>query len=226
MPSSHDPSTAVERARAGETLASWNRRTHYFLGLYLLFFVWLFALTGLLLNHSQWEFAQFWPQRKVTDSEHAITSPRGRTMLDDARDLSRQLGLAGEIEWVTNRVDSKRLEFRVVRPGLNLEVKADLEGGRARVQRTELNAWGFVRILHTFTGVRANDPRKNERDWIVTTAWAVAMDAVAVGLILMVASGIIIWWRSGERRPAGILVLTAGTLACSALLAGWRWISF
>ena len=35
-----------------ESLRTANRRAHYYLGLYFLFFLWLFAFTGLLLNHS------------------------------------------------------------------------------------------------------------------------------------------------------------------------------
>jgi hypothetical protein len=41
------------------TFLVWNRRLHYYLGLYLLFFCWLFAFTGLVLNHPRWAFAQF-----------------------------------------------------------------------------------------------------------------------------------------------------------------------
>ena len=32
----------------------WNRKLHFYLGLYFLFFLWLFSLTGLMLNHGQW----------------------------------------------------------------------------------------------------------------------------------------------------------------------------
>jgi hypothetical protein len=32
----------------------WNRKLHYYLGLYFLFFLWLFSATGLMLNHQQW----------------------------------------------------------------------------------------------------------------------------------------------------------------------------
>ncbi|HEX6070876.1 MAG TPA: hypothetical protein VFZ18_13670, partial [Longimicrobiaceae bacterium] len=50
-------------ARAGRRgsveLRSWTRRLHYYLGLYFLLFIWLFSLTGLLLNHSDWGFAEF-----------------------------------------------------------------------------------------------------------------------------------------------------------------------
>ena len=36
------------------TFEFWNRKFHYYLGLYFLFFLWLFSLTGLMLNHQQW----------------------------------------------------------------------------------------------------------------------------------------------------------------------------
>ena len=39
----------------------WNRKLHYYVGLYLLTFVWLFAVSGLIINHPGWAFADFWP---------------------------------------------------------------------------------------------------------------------------------------------------------------------
>src|SRR5215475_6494228 len=76
----------------------WNARLHYFSGLFLLFFLWLFALTGLLLNH-QWKFSEFWDTRHQSNFERAIQPPGLGTDLVQARDLMRQLGIEGEIEW-------------------------------------------------------------------------------------------------------------------------------
>ena len=69
---------AAERRRRGafDTFLVWNRRVHYYLGLYLLFFTWLFAFTGLLLNHPRWQFAQFWPNRIQSTTEHTFKSVR------------------------------------------------------------------------------------------------------------------------------------------------------
>src|SRR5688500_7400263 len=99
MPSQLDELTPAENRGRGATatFVVWNRRVHYFLGLYLLFFCWLFALTGLLLNHPRWEFAQFWPNRVRTTSEHALRVPSGSSDMERARDVMRQLGVAGEI---------------------------------------------------------------------------------------------------------------------------------
>lgn len=198
----------------------WNRRLHYFLGLYFLFFIWLFALTGLLLNHS-WTFAEFWPNRKVSTAEHSVREPAKGSALEQARDVMQQLGIAGEIQWVATKPDATRLEFRVARPGRQFEIKADWSQARATVQRIDLNAWGITHVLHTFTGVRTNDAR-NERDWIVTKIWAYSMDAVALGLVIMVASGLVMWWRLADKRAWGVVALTSGLVVCGWFVFGLR----
>lgn len=209
-----------ERPGRGGTalLLVWNRRLHYYLGLYLLFFCWLFALSGLLLNHPQWQFAQFWPNRVQTTSEQVVAIGAAASDLDRARDIVRQLGLSGEIQWPAARPEGA-LAFQVTRPGLIADVRVDLETGRAIVQRNDLNAWGVVHLLHTFTGMPAGDTR-NERDWMLTTAWALSMDAVAAGLILMVVSSLIMWYRLNTKRRAGVMALLLGLLACGVFLKG------
>jgi len=44
-------SLSDSRRPTGAVLEAWNRRLHYYLGLYFLLFLWLFSFTGLLLNH-------------------------------------------------------------------------------------------------------------------------------------------------------------------------------
>jgi hypothetical protein len=205
-----------------KTLSVWNRRLHFYLGLYFLFFVWLFALTGLMLNHGHWKFTEFWPNRKISNLDRVIVAPPAGTPLDTAKDLMRQLGLAGEIQWVTTQRDPTKLNFRVTRPGMNAEIKADFTAARATVERSEINAWGVLHVLHTFTGVRLNDPT-NQRDWILTTVWALSMDAVALGLIVMVVSGIVLWLGLAGKRLWGAIALITGTLACAWFVVGLRW---
>ena len=223
MPSSPERVAPAESPPrdSGASWRAWNRRLHFYLGLYFLFFVWLFALSGLLLNHNAWSFAEFWPNRKVTVSERAIQPPPAGTMLDGAQDIMRQLGLAGEIQWAATTREPARLQFLVSRPGLAFDVKADLRNARATVQRTEVNPWGTLRALHTFTGVRIGDTQ-NRRDWILTTAWALSMDAVAAGLVVMVLSGLVMWWGLPAKRAWGLVAVVAGVLVCGWLVAGLR----
>lgn len=208
---------------ASDVFLVWNRRVHYYLGLYLLFFCWLFVLTGLLLNHPRWEFAQFWPNRVQSTTEHGFQVPQARTDLERARDLMRQFGIAGEIQWPAAQSTGGALAFQVSRPGLVVDVKANLESGRATLQRNALNAWGVVHLLHTFTGVRSGDTR-NARDWTLTTVWALTMDAVAAGLIVMVFSSYIMWYRLRSKRRGGVVALTLGSVSCVMFVVGLRWL--
>jgi hypothetical protein len=203
-------------------LKAWNRRLHYYLGLYLLFFIWLFAFTGLLLNHSQWTFAEFWSNRKQSTLEREIASPAPGSDLAQARDILGQLGLDGEIEWTETRNDG-RFDFRASRPGHIFEIKTDLDRSRATIQRIDLNLWGVMRILHTFTGVRMDDAR-NQRDWILTSIWALAMDAVAAGLIFMVFSSLYMWYELPSKRLPGAIIFLLGLLSCSLFCVGLRWL--
>jgi hypothetical protein len=206
----------------GTLVRRWNRKFHYYLGLYLLFFVWLFSFSGLLLNHSQWKFAEFWDNRRQSSRQLAIVPPPGGGDLVQARDLMRQLRIRGEIEWSTDRKDTNRFDFRVSRPGLICDVKADFARQTATVQRIELNGWGVIRILHTFTGVRLDDSR-NARDWILTSAWAWSMDATAAGLILMVLSSYYMWFELPQKRRLGLVALFLGLLTCGLFCFGLRW---
>lgn len=206
-----------------DTCARWNRKLHYYAGLYLLFFICLFAFTGLLLNHPQWSFAQFWDSRRQTSYEREITAPGSGGDLGQARDLMRQLAITGEIEWTTTRADVNRFSFRVARPDHFWDVKADFDRQRATVQRTDLNSWGLIRSLHTFTGVRENDPR-NSRDWFLTSVWAWTMDGVAVGLIFLVLSSFYMWYQLPQKRRQGMILLSLGALICTLFCFGLRWL--
>ncbi|MBM3880693.1 MAG: hypothetical protein FJ387_13420 [Verrucomicrobia bacterium] len=225
MPSSTEESAPAQRAEASgwvERAKLWNRRLHYDIGLMTLFYVWLFSLSGLLLNH-QWSFAEFWPDRPQSQVEREIGPPAHGSDLDQARDLMRQLGLRGEIEWTTTRAEATRFDFRVSRPGEILDVRADLARNRATVQRIGLNLWGVTRMLHSFTGVRMDDPR-NGRDWVLTSIWALAMDGVAAGLILMVLSSLAMWFELRSKRFWGAIALAAGWLSCALFCVGLRWL--
>jgi hypothetical protein len=226
MPSPPDSATSVAPGarRAADAFLVWNRRIHYFLGLYLLFFTWLFTFTGLLLNHPRWTFAEFWPNRVQSTNEHQIRATAGMSSAEQARDLMRQLGIAGEIQWPGGRPAAGMLAFQVSRPGLVIEVTADLRSERVTLRRNALNAWGVMHFLHIFTGMPAASPA-NERDWVLTTVWALSMDGVAAGLIVMVLSSYIMWYRLKTKRLWGTIALLLGFVSSALLMAGVRWLS-
>ncbi|HEY3855053.1 MAG TPA: hypothetical protein VGO67_11710 [Verrucomicrobiae bacterium] len=219
------PAEASPSSSLRVTFERWNRKLHFYCGLFLLFFVWLFAFSGLLLNHSGWTFHEYWKNRKQADYKRPISAP-GPTVSGDlaqARDVMKQLGIDGDILWTTTRTDADRLDFQVRRPGHFFVIKADWTKKRATVQQSDVNLWGVIKTLHTFTGNVLDDPRNN-RDWALTYMWAYSMDAVAVGLIYMVFSSIYMWLRLPKKRVMGTIVLGLGLLSCGLFCVGLRWI--
>ena len=216
------PSKTRTRSFA-DTFEIWNRKLHYYLGLYFLFFLWLFAFTGLLLNHS-WKFSEFWPNRRISTMQREVRLPASGTDLEKAESVMRQLGIQGEVEWTSPRAAPDRLNFRVSRPGHISEISTDLTQGHTRIETSEVNLWGVMRVLHTFTGVRLNDAAGNQRDWLLTTIWALSMDAVAIGIILMVFSSFYMWYRLSAKRNLGMVALVLGIVSCGLFVCGLRWI--
>jgi uncharacterized protein len=204
-------------------IETWNRRLHIYLGLYFLIFIWLFSISGLILNHPQWRFTQFWPDRQETQSEHAAAFPSpGENELTRARAVMSQLDLRGEVERI--RSAEGQLEFRVVRPGLIVDVRADEATETAHVSQIRTNIWSILYRLHQFNAVSMEDPEQR-RNWIGTMLWTLSMDALSLGLIFLVVSGIYMWYRLGNKRIGGAIALAAGVISCAFFIWGLAWLA-
>ncbi len=235
MPSATEPvananvsAAPATRPRPWAGFERWNRKLHFYAGLFLIFFVWLFALSGLLLNHPGWSFHEHWKNRKETNYERPITAPKADAVeeLDQARDIMRQLGIEGDILWTTTRTDPGLLDFQVRRPGHFFFIKANWTRGTqgsATVRHAEVNLWGIMKFLHVFSGNVADDTR-NHRDWTLTCLWAYSMDAVAAGLIFMVLSSVYMWLQLPQKRRTGGIVLALGCVSCGLFCLGLRWL--
>ena len=228
MPSAAEPrrsgkSDTIARVKLG--LERWNRRLHFHVGLFLLLFLWLFAITGLVLNHPEWSFAQSWTKRRERTQERELTPLGGEAHGDlaQAKLLMDQLGIEGEILWTTTRSDPNQFEFQVRRPGHFYFIKADLARSRATVRQADVNLWGVMKAFHVFSGASMDDSR-NRRDWALTTVWALSMDAVAAGLVFMVLSSVYMWWELPSKRLPGGVALLLGSLVCALFCVGLRWL--
>lgn len=207
--------------RLGPRLEAWNRRVHYFLGLYFLLFIWLFSFTGLLLNHPRWRLSRI-PNDAKPAYEQTIHVPSGETELVRAQDVIRQLGLRGEIDWPQASPQPDRLDFNVVYPRQASQVRVDLRTMRATVRQTDRSWWPALTISHTFSGSRYNAPT-TRRDWLLTTVWTIAMDALAIGLLVMVVGSYYMWYRLKTKRTLGFIALGAGWFACGLFVLGLAW---
>lgn len=201
---------------AAKALETWNRKLHYYLGLYFLFFLWLFSLTGLMLNHQQW-FRDLY-ERRETKYDTPIEAPAGDSQVARTRDAMRQLKLEGEIDWPAAQPVG-HLDFSVSRPNGSAQVRVDVNAKKAYVREFENGHFHAFQIFHTFSGSRFNQPA-SQRDWIMTSVWVFAMDAFAAGLIVMVLGSYYMWWRLKKRKAVGLSALAAGFAICGMFVAG------
>ena len=102
----------------------WNKKIHIYLGLYMLLFLWLFSISGLLINHHNWFQGK---------SEKPIQLPQGADDQAKAEDLRAQLGLSGEI---LRPRTNQRGHFIFTVDGVEeaMSVDADLEKSVATIQ--------------------------------------------------------------------------------------------
>jgi uncharacterized protein len=201
------------------SLESWIRRLHTYSGLYFLFFIWLFAASGLILNHPGWSFAWFWPQRERSSTVVAVAAPPAGGATSAAHAVMAQLGIRGEVSAELSSDSPSVLRFRSVRPGEIVEVSVDKAKGAATVNRIRVNRWGILNMLHSFTGVRRSDPALHQ-NWWATGVWRLSMDALSIGLAFMVLSGLCVWFMRSRRRAGGIVALLLGTAIAGFFLAG------
>jgi uncharacterized protein len=193
----------------------WNQRLHVYIGLFFLLFTWVFAFTGIILNHPKWSFTQFWSNRQESNAVHTVRVPTEGTDLERTRDLMRQLALSGEVTQITTKPD--RFEFRLSTPAQFATVTVTPSSGRALVQQTRIDGWGVLNSLHHLTGVHGGSPALT-RNSPATWAWSIALDAVSVGLLVLAIGGIYIWLRRREAIASGLVALTLGAICCGLFL--------
>ena len=197
---------------------TWSRKLHIYLGLLSLFFLWLFSLSGIILNHPKWQFAGFWENRSQKSYELRVSRPQAQEVMLVAKAVMVQLDIHGEIAGRIVQPSSGEIDFQVTRPGHIFGIKADFNNGIAKVSHIQVNGWGVLNMLHHFTGVTRSDPEVKQ-NWWATGVWRFSMDATSVSLAIMVLSGIYLRYRRTQRQIGLSVALALGIVVISCFLA-------
>ena len=149
------------------TFNNFNRRLHIHLGLVLLFFIWLFSLSGLILNHGNWKFTSFWEERKESKTE--FTLPKSALDKPEVENqVLKFLKINGEVQQIKRTPEL--LIFQIQSPGIAREVRIDLKTGAGNQKVLKYNFWGKLRTLHTFNGMNKENPSQSP-DWLAANIW-------------------------------------------------------
>ena len=185
-------------------------KSHIYLGLFFVIYLWLLSLTGLFLNHPKWRVNDYRASAKWIETTFAVTLAAGEDPLEKANHYLRELGLEGELLGVRDVEKEKQFRFDVYKPGNTAKVIIDLESSQARIRTRQMNSIGILNQLHTFGEMKRFDPKKENLTWFATRLWVISMDGLAVGLILLVLTALYMWFQS-KKIISGAISLLLGT---------------
>ena len=187
-------------------------------GLSLILF---FAVTGFMLNHIEW----FLPEKpRVTTVERPLPTAKfhggklpaageasGDEKLAIVESLRKEFGVAGEMSSFDNG-DEEVLRVGFKRAGEQTEVEIRRDTLHTKVERTH-QGWPVV-MTDLHRGNRGNVEAETK---FTGKVWSVVIDATCVLLLVISATGLVMWWSLKSRGKWGAILLLAGAATAFAV---------
>ncbi|MBI4908109.1 MAG: hypothetical protein HY820_31075 [Acidobacteria bacterium] len=174
------------------------RNTHLGLGLLFVLMALVFAISSLVIIYRPML------NTKPTDTEstlklsrEAAANPRAAAM-----ELMTTHGMKGELRQI--REAGERVSFRIVRPGEVVDVAYTTSKGEAKIKTRRHGALETLVQLHTNHGLW--------HEYLPSNIWAAISLLTSVGLLLLGASGIYLWFAHHSERLIGGILLGSGLI--------------
>lgn len=195
-------------------MKNWNlifRRTHLYLGMLLVPWVLVYALSTVLFNHHGW-FEKFRATEPLWlpwwEKDYTRDVPPGEDALrETARQILTDNGLAGAFGV---QRQGTRLILNVQNFWQPARLTYDPGAKRLRAERKKF-AWVelFTR-LHFRVGYG--------QPGFLNNLWAFFVDAFCVTMLIWIGTGLYLWWKLPPTRQWGFLTLAAGAVSILVLL--------
>ena len=186
------------------------RRVHLYLGMLLIPWVIMYALSTLTFNHRDWFRGQFnqadsWTQ--LWEEEFKADVPRQQPKLKEwARSVLDENGIKGGFN-VRQNPQSVLINLIQFRNPIHVTYQKN-EGQLLAEQKRTTLAEMMVR-MHVRHGYG--------RDGVLYDSWAFVVDLVCFAIIAWIATGLYLWWKIPATRKAGWVAILSG-LATFVLL--------
>ena len=189
------------------TFAHFVRRAHLYTGLFLLPWVIMFGVSTIPINHQSPDTAE-WTRL----AEHRFDAPVPAAS-ENLRPLGRDMMNAAGIEggYYVYRVNPRQVLAGHPRFLAPLRISYFPEEQRLVVEQRPFSLRPFLSGMHTRGGY--------DMGGFWDSVWAVFVDAVCIGLILWIASGIYMWWGLPSTRGWGWIALGAGAICFAVIIA-------
>jgi hypothetical protein len=179
------------------------RTLHLAAALFCLPFLAMYAASGVQMAHRRW-----FPLHDRVSVERVMLSAG----IGDARAVARLLPARGELAGI--RVSPVSLRFRIARPGTVWEVDYSIATGETSVRTVRAGFVGMLNRIHQTQGMW--------HELALIDVWAGSLGVVSLGLLLLGASGLYLWFRNRAERVIGVVLLIAGSGLAAALIVSMR----
>jgi hypothetical protein len=170
------------------------RNTHLALGVAFFFVAMLFALSSVVIIYRPWFPGG--PER----TNRTVTLAPGLEGRAAALELMRTHGSKGDLRDV--RTAEGEIRFSIWRPGTHVNVQYSPASGVATLDQRRFNVYETLVQLHVNHGFW--------HDFLPANVWSLLSLAVSVGLLLLGASGIYLWYKHPQERTLGNILLALG----------------
>lgn len=198
---------------------AWNRldrlmRTlHLYTGLFLVPWMMVYAASAFCLNHGPRITETFgiappkWHEVRRVDFTPDDAFPADPE--EQARALLRYLDLDGPYNIQGKPTPDRLVVFRAC---MSSPYRVTWQRKQSRLIVEQMLPFSYYRLMHAM-----HFQHGYHRLYPVPVIWAVAVDAVALSIVVWVISGIYLWARRPRRRLAGGVCLVAGILLFTGL---------
>lgn len=172
------------------------RWLHLISGLFCTAFLLMYGLSAVQMSHPSWI------------PVHTTTSEQQISLSNGAADTPRSLGLAlmrehgvrGELRTITQRPDGFSLQ--IMRPGTTYEVNYRRGESTVSIRTTVESLFGILEGIHVTGGVT--------HDFWLLDLWGVFVALTSLGLFVLGATGLVLWFRIHTERLIGGAILAGG----------------
>ena len=193
-----------------------NRRTHLYLGLFLMPWLMMYGFSSFIIIHQSWfpldppparEPLFEKPYSRPFNSQASNNDPELRAT---AQEILKDCNLEGAF-WVNKpKPDTLHIDRFSFRDSIRLTYST--KDQKLKAEREPMR-WPQVAIRMHFRG-------GYEQPTFGNKFWGLLVDAACVGILIWVVSGLIMWWRLTRFRAWGAVAVAGGVV--SFLVLVWK----
>lgn len=189
-----------------------NRRVHLYLGMFLLPWVLMYAVSSLVFSHMgairRWDGRE--PSFEVAwEKELDVQVPEGADLRKAGAQILEKLGV--DSPFFASRQGSK-INFLLIEFWSRGRLTYDMAEKKAVLRTLKPRWYQLLTGFHLRAGYAHDD--------FLSDVWAFVLDLVCVGFLIWIASGLYLWWKIRRLRWWGSVTLTAGLVAFLLFMVG------